>query len=43
MWIDPFDKEVCDECENCKHYWRNNDMIEECQGKIVGHALNIVK
>lgn len=36
MRIDPFDKEVCDECENCEHYWRNNDMIEECTGQDNG-------
>ena len=36
MRVDPFDKEVCDECENCKHYWRNNDTDEECTGQDSG-------
>ena len=41
MWIDPFDKEVCDECENCEHYWRNNDMIEEFNESEIAEELNV--
>ena len=30
---DHFDKEVCEECWDCKYYWRNDDMIDECVGQ----------
>lgn len=43
MRIDPFDKDVCEQCENCKHYWRNNDMIEECTGQDDGPCFEYSK
>ena len=28
IWID-----VCDECLDCKNYWKNNDTETECEGE----------
>lgn len=27
------DKNICDECYDCRWYWQNNDTEMECQGE----------
>ena len=27
-----YDKDVCNECLNCSHYWQNTDTENECNG-----------